>query len=70
MAASELMSPEEIKELTDAAQAAKQAEWLADHGIPHKLVGRRVKLSRVHVRQWLEGARFAFSSGVNLGAVR
>lgn len=67
---SEWMSADEIHELTEKKSARLQAEWLKDHGIPHKLEGRRVKLSRFHVRAWLEGARMAVGSGINWDAVK
>jgi hypothetical protein len=67
---SEWMSADEIRELTDLRQAPKQAQWLEDRGIPHRLEGRKVKLSRVHVRAWLEGARLNVGGGINWGAVK
>lgn len=67
---SEFLSPSEVRELTDYAHAKQQAEWLTERGIPHKLEARRVVLSRVHVRGWLEGRPMVAGGGVNLGAVK
>lgn len=67
---SEFLSSAELRELTDYAHAKQQAEWLAQRGIPHKLEARRVVLSRVHVRGWLEGRPMVAGGGVNFAAIK
>jgi hypothetical protein len=67
---SEFLSASEVRELTDYAHAKQQAEWLTVRGIPHKLESRRVVLSRVHVRGWLEGRHMVAGSGINFGAIK
>lgn len=68
--APELMSPAEVREATGKARASQQAEWLAERGVPHRVDGRRVILSRAHFRAWLEGRIIPKTSGINWGAVR
>ena len=66
---SEFLEPDELKRLTDCAQARKQDEWLTGQGIPHKVDRRRVIVSREHVRAWLEGRPLRSSSGPNWSAM-
>lgn len=65
----ELMSDAEVVHLTDASRAPKQSAWLAEHKIPHQVDGRRVLVSRFHVRAWLEGRLLAASTGPNWDAM-
>lgn len=67
---SEFLSDDELRELTSYKPSRRQAEWLSEHGIPHRVEGRRVIVSRVHVRGWLEGKTVTVSSGINWGAIR
>jgi hypothetical protein len=66
---SEFLSVDELRDLTGAARATKQAAWLKDQSIPHRLVGRRVIISREHVRSWLAGRNVPRSSGLNWAAL-
>ena len=66
---SEFLSATELHALTGYARATSQASWLKEHALPHRLDGRRVIVSRVHVQAWLEG-RTVVSSGLNLAAVK
>lgn len=66
---SEYLPPGELHTLTGYARPTAQASWLKEHGIPHRVDGRRVIVSREHVRAWLEG-RNIVSSGLKLEAVR
>lgn len=66
---SEFLEPDELKRLTDCAQAKKQDEWLTGQGIPHKVDRRRVIVSREHVRAWLEGRPLRSSNGPNWSAM-
>lgn len=67
--ASEFLSPDELHDLTDFVQAGKQAAWLKEHGIPHRLDKRRIIVCRVHVRAWVEGRAVVSSNGPNWSAV-
>lgn len=66
----ELYSPTELHRLTGYARAAEQDTWLTEQGIPHKLCGRRVVVSRLHVRAWLEGKPVVASNEPDLSALR
>ena len=67
----ELMSPAEVKSLTGGkARAGDQAKVLEELGIPHKVVGKRVVVSRYHVRDWLAGKPVTPSTKPNLALVR
>ena len=68
--APELLQRDEIREVTGKAHAAAQSAWLKERGVPHRLDGRRVILSRAHFRAWLEGTTAPRSGGINWGAVR
>lgn len=66
----EYLSPGELHSLTGYARSGQQAEWLAVKGIPNRLDGKRVIVSRVHVQAWLEGRTVASSSGLNLAGIK
>lgn len=68
--APELMSADEVREATGKARSTQQSEWLAERGVPHRLEGRRIILSRAHFRAWLEGKVVPRTGGINWGAVR
>lgn len=51
-ALSEYLSPGELHSLTGYARFGQQGDWLAEHGIPHRADGRRLIVSREHVRSW------------------
>lgn len=70
MADSEFLSPGEIHDLTGYARHGQQVTWLVERGIPHRLDGKRVILSRIHARDWLEGRTVARSNGLNLAAIK
>ena len=67
---SEYLSPGELHLLTGLARSGPQADWLAGKGIPYMLDGRRVIVSREHVRARLEGRIVARSSGLNLAGIK
>ena len=67
---SELLSVQERHELTGYARAGQQSQWMREHGIPHRLDGKRVIVSRVHVQSWLSGRTMASSSGLNMAAIK
>lgn len=66
----EYLSGPELHTLTGYARSTQQAAWLVEKGIPHKLDGKRLIVSREHVRGWLEGRTVAISSGLNFGAIK
>ena len=67
---SEYLNNQELHILTGFASFGKQEEWLKDKGIPHRVDGPRIIVSREHVKGWLEGRTVVSSSGPNWGAVR
>lgn len=70
MIQTEYLPAPELHELTHYKQGKAQAHWLAERSIPHRVDGRRVIVSREHVRHWLEGRTVAQSSGPNWASVR
>lgn len=67
---SEYLPPPELHILTGYARSTAQAAWLAERAIPHRVDGKRVIVSRVHVQAWLEGRTVASSSGLNLAGIK
>lgn len=67
---SEYLDKTDLHRLTGYARPAKQIEWLKEKGIPHRVDGIRVIVSRSHVTGWLEGRTVVSSSGPNWGAIR
>jgi hypothetical protein len=66
----EYLSAAELHTLTGYAWSRQHAAWLKLRGIAHRTDGRRVIVSREHVRAWLEGRVAVTSSGVNWAAVK
>lgn len=69
MSEGEFLSPPEVRQLAGKTELAAQIDALKMQGIPHRIVGRRVLVSRYHVRAWLEGRQTA-SREVNMEAVK
>jgi hypothetical protein len=67
---SEYLAPQELHTLTGYARPTSQAVWLTQKGVPHRLDGRRIIVSRVHIQRWLEGKPLASFGGINMEAVR
>ena len=67
---SEYLTTQDLHTLTGYARPTSQAPWLREHGIPHRVDGRRIIVSRVHVQHWLEGKQVVTFGGVNLQAVK
>lgn len=63
---SEFLTADELREIA-RGKPDQQAEALRQQGIPHRIVGKRVLVSRHHVREWLAGKA---SRGVRLENVR
>jgi len=61
----------ELHLLTGYTRGTTQVSWLRDQGIPNRQDGRRVIVSRIHVRAWLEGRNVVASNGgINWAAVK
>lgn len=65
----EYLSPAELHTLTGFARSAQQAGWLKKHMLPHQADGKRIIVSREHIRAWLEGKDVKSSTGPNWAAV-
>lgn len=70
MPESEFLSPAEIRDMTEKARVGAQCERLTEWGVPFRLAGRRVLVSRFHVREWLSGRTVTPSRGINRAAIR
>lgn len=66
----EYLDSVELHLLTGFARARAQAAWLLDKNVPHRVDGRRVIVSRVHVQAWLEGRNVVTSTGPNWASVK
>ena len=51
----EYLDPTEVRTLTASCRVPTQANWLKEHGIPHRLDGRRLKISRRKVCRFESG---------------
>ena len=52
------------------ARSATQSDWLKNKNIPFLLDGKRVIVSREHVRARIEGRIVASSNGLNLAGIK
>lgn len=52
---SEYLNPQERQDLTGYMQSRAQSRWLKSRGVPHHLDPGRVIVSRIQVREWIEG---------------
>lgn len=67
----EFLSPAEVRALAGGASTlAEQLRVLQGEGIPCKLVGRRIVVSRYHAREWLAGRQVEPTRGARLELVR
>lgn len=66
----EFLSKSEIESLTGYKRVSDQAEWLVGMGVVHRMAGRRLIISREHVRLWLAGKPVRQSEGPRLDLVR
>ncbi len=65
----EFLTPPDVKALAGGAPSIDaQAAALTRAGIPHKIVGRRLLVSRHHARLWLSGQPVAPTRRPNLSA--
>lgn len=68
---SEFLSPAEVKDLAGgAATLMEQLQVLQAEGIPCRLVGKRLVVSRYHAREWLAGRDVTPTRGPKLELVR
>lgn len=66
----EFLLPLDIKDLTQGqTKPEAQAQALRQMGIPYKMQGKRVLVSRYHVRLWLSGATVTPTTRPNLAAI-
>ncbi|MBA3622919.1 MAG: DUF4224 domain-containing protein [Methylibium sp.] len=70
MPESELLSAAEVRSLTERARHDDQCRVLTELGLPFRVVGRGIKVSRYHLREWLSGRAVTPTRGPNMGAIR
>lgn len=63
------LTPDELRAITGCARARGQRAWLAERGIPHREVGRRILVSRAAVERWLSGVDAVAQRGPDLAMV-
>ena len=66
---SEFLAPSELRELTGYAHREQQERVLTERAIPYKDVGRRLLVSRYHVREWIAGRATRTTAGPRLDRV-
>ena len=67
---SEFLSQPDLHALTGYARPGKQAQWLKDNGIPHRVDGARVIVASKHVTSWLEGRTVVSPGEFDWGSVK
>lgn len=68
---SEFLTPAEVKDLAGGVPTlVEQLRVLEGEGIPCKLVGKRLVVSRYHAREWLAGRHVTPTRGPKLELVR
>lgn len=69
MSEREFLLPADVKDLAGGAAGLEaQAQALTLAGIPHRVVGRRILVSRYHAREWLAGRPVAPTRRPNISA--
>lgn len=63
------MTPLELRQLTGASRASRQAAWLSARRIPFLVDGKRVVVYHCHVQAHVEGRPVLSRSGPNWAAV-
>lgn|GEM_PF-1309310 len=66
----ELLNPTEVRALTDSSDPDVQERVLCQDGIPYRRRGRRILVSRYHVREWLTGRPVPASRGFDFSRVK
>ncbi len=64
----EFLSPPELRRYGRGFEA--QCKTLEAEGVPYRVVGKRILVSRVHVRMWLLGETLKQPQGPRLDLVR
>lgn len=65
----EILTPQEVKRLTDETSPDAQARVLEADGIPFRRRGARLLVSRFIMREWLAGRTVTPSRGVDFSKV-
>lgn len=65
-----LLSPEELRSLTNRARRADQEAWLRERSIPFRWDGARLLVSRSMADQWLSGRELPVYREPDLSGVR
>lgn len=65
----EILTPQEVRQLTDESSADAQAQVLEADGIPYRRRGKRLLVGRLIAREWLAGRTVAPSRGVDFSKV-
>lgn len=66
----EILPTADIRNLTGRARVDDQERELQVLGVPYRRAGRRLLVSRHHVREWLAGRAVVQSRGIDFGKVR
>ena len=66
----EYLSNQELSRLTGGCETSHKSNWLKQRCIPHQQDGKRIIVSREHVRDWLAGKVMLTRTGMNLSAIR
>jgi hypothetical protein len=66
----EFLQTQELHQLTGYARPNAQVTWLKEKGVAFRQDGRRVIVSREHVRNWLAGRNVVHSGGLNLAGIK
>jgi hypothetical protein len=66
----EYLNGGELHCLTGYARSGDQSEWLTKHSIPFLKDGKRIVVSREHVRARIEGRIVVSSKGLNLSGIK
>ena len=66
----EYLTPADLQIVTGYLRPGKQAQWLKDKGIPHRVDRSRVIVAQRHVLDWLEGKPHPVGGGINWAAVK
>lgn len=67
---SEYLNTQELHQLTGYARFQAQLSWLKLQGLPFKVDGSRIIVSRLHVQRWIEGKPTVSHAGMNVSAIR
>jgi hypothetical protein len=63
------LNDDELMRLTGMKLASRQALWLENRGIPHRIENKRVLVLCVDAAKWVRGEPMVSNGGINWGAV-